>query len=408
VGGGDRTDLAADAPVQALHWWPEPGLLLAGCKDGKVIAFDVDRGTRRWVFQSEMDPAVWRAAKPYWFSSAKGHEGVHGLHTGVFLGGRSQAFAGSACTLEVLDEEGSLVRRLPVFWGPGKVFALVPQPDGSIHLLVGREPADTHAVVVISNRAEYVPNMLGPDPCSFHDTPPGHTDVWVWGAMYRNHLFVADIDGDGQVEVVSDITGAWNRVTVWSAAAKPLHNAHFGPGPAGRVTLGPRAMRDMDLADLEGSGRLSVVAAAASGWLVALDCRCQPVWARRLATPATVLKALGVAGAGLFRFPAGVLPAGSTAGPAPAGQGPVFAGPKPGGPPAPDGDGSPGGSWDGPVAGAPRLVIGCEGGTVLWLDRHGVPIGEGRVHGTPTAVAALAQDVVLATDGGQVRGFRPS
>ena len=45
-----------------------------------------------------MDPAVYEAAKPYWFKSAPGHEGVHGLYTGPFDGGKSRCFVGSACT----------------------------------------------------------------------------------------------------------------------------------------------------------------------------------------------------------------------------------------------------------------------------------------------------------------------
>ncbi len=61
--------MEADDAVRMLHWWPEHQLLLAGCADEQVIAFDA-RGQRKWVFTSEMDPAVFRAAKTYWFKSA--------------------------------------------------------------------------------------------------------------------------------------------------------------------------------------------------------------------------------------------------------------------------------------------------------------------------------------------------
>ena len=72
---------------------------MAGCVDEKVIAFD-RQGQRKWVFTSEMDPAVYEAAKTYWFKSAPGHEGVHGLYTGAFDEGKNRCFVGSACTLE--------------------------------------------------------------------------------------------------------------------------------------------------------------------------------------------------------------------------------------------------------------------------------------------------------------------
>ena len=288
---GERRTLTADAPVQAIRWWPEERLLLVGDRDGRLIAFEPRTGLRRWTFQSQMDPAVWRAAKPYWFHTAKGHEGIHGLHTGAFFDGATQAFVGSACTLEILAGDGQLIRRLPVFWGPGKVFCLVERSDGSTDLLVGRQPADTHAVVVVNSHAEYTPNMLGPDPRSFHDVPPDHTDVWTWGRMARSHMYCEDINGDGEKEVIGDIHGAWNRVTVWSSDATPLHCAHFGPGPNER--LGVRTIRGLELADPDASGRRAIVVATAGGWVVALDCTCRKIWSCRLAAAPVALRVLG-------------------------------------------------------------------------------------------------------------------
>ncbi|NOX55781.1 MAG: hypothetical protein GXP27_15340, partial [Planctomycetes bacterium] len=63
--------LECDGPIRVIRWWPEHRLLLAGCVDEKVIAFGPD-GERRWVFISQMHPAVYRAAKTYWFKSAPG------------------------------------------------------------------------------------------------------------------------------------------------------------------------------------------------------------------------------------------------------------------------------------------------------------------------------------------------
>ncbi|MEJ2705004.1 MAG: hypothetical protein P8Z79_21410, partial [Sedimentisphaerales bacterium] len=72
--GNELRVLKADGAVRMLHWWPAHRLLLAGCADEQVIAFD-ESGKRQWVFTSEMDPAVYRAAKTYWFKSAPGHGG---------------------------------------------------------------------------------------------------------------------------------------------------------------------------------------------------------------------------------------------------------------------------------------------------------------------------------------------
>jgi len=103
-----------------------------GCADEKVIAFDA-KGDRRWTFVSEMDPAVFRAAKHTGSSRPSGHSRV--AH-GVFIDGKEQAFVGSACTLEILDEARKLVRRKPVFWA-GDGFQIIDAGDGSRNLLVG-------------------------------------------------------------------------------------------------------------------------------------------------------------------------------------------------------------------------------------------------------------------------------
>ena len=134
-----------------LRWWDEPQLLLAGCADEKVIAFDRE-GQRKWVFTSEMDPAVYEAAKTYWFKSAPGHEGIHGLYTGAFDEGKSRCFVGSACTLEILDETGKLVKRTPVFWGPCWKFLLVAGRDGGRNLLVAQWPNGSDDLAIVSSK----------------------------------------------------------------------------------------------------------------------------------------------------------------------------------------------------------------------------------------------------------------
>ena len=281
---GDRSrTLNADGPIRVLHWWPEPGLLLAGCVDEQVIAFDVNTGARAWVFRSQMDPAVFRAAKTYWFKSAPGHEGIHGLHSGTFLDGQSQAFVGSACTLEVLDAGGRLAQRIPVFWGPGHEFALIDGDDGSANLLIAREPTDSHALAIVNSRT------LDAKPRGYHGVPAGHTSIGGWACMSRDHILYEDVNGDGEREVVSEINGTWNRIGVWSRDGTPLHNAQLGPGDP----IPARTVRDLCLADLAGDGTKHIISALASGVVLSLDCQCQRVWSRRLSSPPTVLACVG-------------------------------------------------------------------------------------------------------------------
>ena len=338
--GKETKRLQADGEIRMLRWWPEHELLLVGCRDEQVIAFDRS-GQRKWAFTSVMDPAVFRAAKTYWFKTAPGHEGIHGLHTGVFIDGKSQCFVGSACTLEIIDEHGKLIKRMPLFWGKNSHFQIVNGPDGSLNLLAARKYSGVHHVTMVNNKT------LVPGPRTFNGVPPGHTYVGGWSSMNRDHLFYVDLDGDGKKEVASEINGTWNRVTVWDESGKPLYDASFGPGQ--RIMA--KNMRDLDIADLDGDGKKEILVATSSALVVALDCQCRKLWAKRLPSPATVMKAM-------------------------------------------------------PRASSPWIVAGCEDGTVMVLDGRGEFVRRDAVKGRPTCIEALDESsVLLATTKGEVKLF---
>jgi hypothetical protein len=172
--------------------------------------------------------------------------------------------------------------------------------------------------------------------------------------MNRHHLFYEDMDGDGVKEVVSEINGTWNRVTIWRADGKALYDASFGPGDR----IPAKNMRDMDIADLDGDGKKEIVAATSGGLVVALDHQCRKIWANRLASPPTVMKCVS---------------------------------PK--------------------VTKLPWIVIGCEDGALVVLDGKGKLIRLGRISGTPTCIKALNVPspnpaALLATDKGEIKAFK--
>lgn len=343
--GRELRRMQTDGPIRTLRWWDEPKLLLAGCVDEKLIAFDAS-GRRAWVFVSQMDPAVYEAAKTYWFKSAPGHEGIHGLWTGPFDNGHNRCFVGSACTLEILDQAGKLVKRTPVFWGPGWKFLLVPGPEGSRNLLVARWPNGADELAIVNSR------MMAVVGRGYYGVPAGHSLVGGWTAQNRTGLRYADLDGDGRREIATAINGTWNRVTVYSEAGRPLANAQFGPGPS----TAPRAqIRDMDLADLDGDGKQEIVAGISEGLVVVLNHRCQRVWATRLPSPPVSLRCVA----------------------------------RPGKP-----------AW---------IVAGCDDGSVAALDAKGVWLRTGRVTGRPTHMETLPTPAgplaVLATDRGEVQAL---
>jgi hypothetical protein len=336
--GEEQVAMPTEGDVRVLRWWAEHELLLVGCADEKVLAFGLD-GEKRWEFVSEMDPAVYAAAKQYWFKSA--HPGIYGLHTGVLMNEQSQAFVGSACTLEILDREGGLLRRMPVFWGPGWRFTLIDGPAGTRQLLNARWPNDSVAAAVIDG--ETLSQTAG-----FVSVPAGHANIGGWTAQSRPRTYFADLDGDGESEVISAINGVWNRVTVWDNAGRAKHNVQFGPGEkAPAVTLS-----DMDLCDLDGDGSLEVlVAKQTDGLVVALDHELAKLWVAALPSGPCVLRA----------------------------------------------------------AGGNKAIVGCLDGSVLCLGSEGELESLAKVTGRPTVAVTLGQKdgrtVAVATDAGDVKVF---
>ena len=109
-----------------------------------------------------------------------GHEGIHGLYTGTFDDAKSRCFVGSACTLEILDATGALVKRTPVFWGPPGSFLLTPGNEGSTNLLISQWPNGFDDLAIVNSRTMAVAGR------GYYAVPAGHTFVGGWTAHNRH------------------------------------------------------------------------------------------------------------------------------------------------------------------------------------------------------------------------------
>ncbi|MCD6352478.1 MAG: hypothetical protein J7M26_10190, partial [Armatimonadetes bacterium] len=136
---GDQVGPAIELPAQitAATFWPEEKLLLVGCKNDQLYAYRPD-GKLAWTFESVMHPDLYKTGKTYWFKEAL--PGISGLLTGQLLSRGTQAFVGSACTIEVIDGQGKLIKRLPQYWGSVWRMALVTLKDGRRRLLAVKMP----------------------------------------------------------------------------------------------------------------------------------------------------------------------------------------------------------------------------------------------------------------------------
>lgn len=329
--------------IRVLHWWAEPRLLLAGCIDEKVIAFN-EAGQKAWEFTSLMDNAVYEAGKQYWFKSA--HPGIYGIYSGYFDNRKSRAFIGSACTLEIIDEEGQLIKRLPVFWGPGRQFLIVDAEDESKNLLISRWHNDRENFAIINSKSMTETGR------GYNAVPTGHSYVGGWDCMNRFDNFLIDLDGDNKREVVSAINGTWNRITIYSERGIPLYNAQFGPGlkePRSNIHM-------MDVGDINGDGKQEIVTGLSSGFVNALDCHANLIWSVLFSSPPIVTKVVA-------------------------------------------GNYSP--TW---------IFIGCKDGKVFALDKDGRKIMENKISGKPADLRILQTSkgpvAVATTENGEISGFR--
>ncbi len=259
-------EIQSPAKIMSAAYWPEAGLLLLGGADDRVYAFD-DAGKLRWTFQSEMHPDLYATGKTYWFK--KDLPGIYGLHTGCLTGQETQAFVGSACTVEVVDPSGKLLKRVPVYWGSCAVMQIVPNPDKTRKLVVAKAP------------------NLSNDYSTIHggNWSTGHFGVSPPFQLSQStlNILVDDLNHDGQLEVICDTNGSMNDVRVYDCLGKSLWSAEFGPPSAGAaragITVPPPIMRGLAVLDFRGHGQKHVVAATDEGLVTAFQADGKQAWA---------------------------------------------------------------------------------------------------------------------------------
>ena len=246
--------------IGRLAWWPQAGLLLTGCWDDKLHGWDA-KGEARWTFTSEMAPEMQRFPPYYQRAAAPGIRSI--LPHGEML------YIGSAGTLEALDRQGQLQKRVYVQFGP--LEELIPIPD-------------SHDVLVR--------RLVSGDPVLHRVSPKLAVRQQGWGHGLRDYLgsfgynqvmhqFVLFFrNGQNELRVANVFNGVQNRLVLRDADGKALNEVNFGAGKTAasvtnscydRPAMLDTTMRNAAIVDLDQDGTPEIAVATANGKLYVFD-----------------------------------------------------------------------------------------------------------------------------------------
>ena len=241
-----------DSDVTAIHAVPNLNLLFIGRFDCKVKGYTLE-GKLRWEFQSEMHPDVAKTGKAYWYRSYPGLGGIRAISDGPFDNNKHKLFIGSASTVEILNLDGTLDKRIRQWWGPCSQFTLARRRNGENIMLVGRRHNGFHHLGILESSN---PRF---DCKGFWDLKNPEHFVLGWIGVVRGHNFFEDLEGNGDPVVISDLTGVDNRIAIWDADGKPLRDVPlFGANDApmrstDKPASNPMPVRDMCIGSLNGA-----------------------------------------------------------------------------------------------------------------------------------------------------------
>jgi len=264
----------ADAVVGKLAYANDSKLLLAGCEDGKVIAFDPVSGKRRWEHVSREADGLAETGAHWYLKSS--FPGIYGLAAGRFAGNKENIFVGSASTLEILHSNGKLLRRFKILWGPIRHFELYKTADKSCLLLSQFYPGSDY----LTRFDDRFNSKIG-----YHLPPAGKLYFANWMGINRTGISALDLDNDGKIKIVSGLNGVWNRIIVWDEEGKPLREVSFGIGdslkvpPYGRERMEKRSLYDTLIVR---SSNKNCIAAATGEALILFDNHLKKLWSNPL------------------------------------------------------------------------------------------------------------------------------
>ena len=249
-----------DAPseIGALAWQASAQRLLAGCKDESLTAYDLN-GRKLWSFTSEMAPELLKFG-PYWHKSAI--PGIRSIRIAELTPGRERIFIGSTGTLEILNRDGKLEKRLYIQYGPVDNITVLPEEHAeTASLLLIRSTGGWPFVHAVS------PDLKVTSMGMTHDAAGAGMGSFGFSSVGKTILFPVRFTKDGPVRLIGDFSGAHNRVMVWDRNGKALADANLGidkagsaVAPYGAVSSLERPVKFIGVDDYDGDGTKEIAA----------------------------------------------------------------------------------------------------------------------------------------------------
>ena len=243
----------------------DSGLVFVGTNKEEIAAFSTLTNQKLWSFTSKIEPSVEATQKYYWFKSR--YPGVFSLAAKHGI-----VYAGSACTMEIIDAKGQLVSRLKQTWGPCREITILPLGDDDYNVIGIRHSATDGAYLHTYNyktkrqKTNYIDNM------------PGYRHFNTWGSLFRTKAFADDFDGDGKIDLLTDAQGMYCWLNLYDESGKPKAQLNFGPGDKNLKRL----FIDWTVGDIAGDKRPEALIVTKMNQLLVIDGRCTPLWSADL------------------------------------------------------------------------------------------------------------------------------
>ena len=247
--GKIRREYTVPSPIGSVAYFAEKQQFLIGSRDETVRAIGLD-GKEAWQFRSQMsDETQWR---DQWWAKCS-IPGVRGITVARLDSGETFLVIGGASVVEILSPEGKLLSRRFMPWGTYKKCTV-------------REKDFLCWGYMVSH-----PNVYSFNSGLKRSYLPLETDingVWMGGFGFgyngRSALEYTQLKPGGPKVLAGTFNGTLNRVMIWDAKGKVLHEAALGFGirafgaPFGAPELRTTNVRGFALPDFRGDGNKKV------------------------------------------------------------------------------------------------------------------------------------------------------